>query len=101
MAKQNLSDNEISSYVAMLSNMVSPSDTKESVMILFGAFVGLVADDCPEKARLYLFVLEKALKNKRPNLRLVNGKHPTRPGPWGKYPGGPHYPNFGLDAEIV
>lgn len=30
-----------------------------------------------------------------------DGKHPTRPGPWGKYPGGPHYPNFGLDAEIV
>lgn len=71
MAKQNLSDEELSKYISMLSDVVQSSDTKDSVMILFGAFIGLVADDYPHKVEQYLSVLGQIMKNKRPTLKLV------------------------------
>ena len=62
MTKQNLTDEELSEHISVLSNIISPSDTKDSIMILFGAFIGLVADDYPDEVKQYLSVLKQELQ---------------------------------------
>jgi len=71
MAKQNLSDEELTKHISRLSGITSPTDTKDSIMILFGAFIGLVADDYPDKVGQYLSVLKQVLQRKKSNLKLI------------------------------
>lgn len=71
MTKQNLSDEELSEYISILSDIISPSDSKDCIMILFGAFVGLVADDYPNKVAQYFSALKQVLKNKKATLKLI------------------------------
>jgi len=72
MAKQNLSDQELSKFISSALDLVKLSDSKKRILDLFGAFVGLVADDYPERTKQYLEVL-KQISNK-PNvcLKLIN-----------------------------
>ena len=71
MAKQNLSDQELSKFISSALDIVKPNDSKKRIVDLFGAFVGLVADDYPERTKQYLEVLKQI--NNRPNqyLKLI------------------------------
>ena len=57
MAKQNLPDRDIQEYIIHLSKLFTFPCSKNRVKALFGAYVGLVADDYPERAKEYLDTL--------------------------------------------
>ena len=71
MAKQNLSDQELSKFISSALGLVKPSDSKNRILDLFGAFVGLVADDYPERTRQYLDVLKQINIKPDSYLRLI------------------------------
>ena len=71
MAKQNLSDKELGEFISLALDLVKINDSRKRILDLFGAFVGLVADDYPEKTKQYLEVLRQI--NNKPNsyLKLI------------------------------
>lgn len=71
MAKQKLSDQELTKYISSFFEIVGPNDSKEHILNLFGAFVGLVADDYPERTKQYLDVLKQISNKPNPYLRLI------------------------------
>ena len=71
MAKQNLSDQELAKFISSALDIVKLNDSKKSILDLFGAFVGLVADDYPERTKQYLKALKQINNKPNPHLRLI------------------------------
>jgi len=71
MAKQNLSDQELTEFISSFFEVVGHIDSKGRVLDLFGAFVALVADDYPERTRQYLEALKQIIYKSNPRLKLI------------------------------
>ena len=71
MAKRNLSDQELTKYISSLFDIVGANDSKERILDFFGAFVGIVADDYPERTKQYLDVLKRISNKPNPYVRLI------------------------------
>jgi len=71
MAKQNLSDQELSEFISLLFGIINPNDSKKLILELFNAFVCVVANDNPERTKEYLEAIRKLKDKLLPSLKLV------------------------------